>query len=97
MHCTVAVKEPHSVRWLSLHEAVDAIRKCWPALVTALGEDAVNLNNGTANGLSKKVEQFTFLAHTCLLCDVLPLFTKLSKAFQAEKLDFHKVQCNLKL
>ena len=70
----------------NITEGVDAIRKCWATFVAALGEDAMNLNNGVANGLSKKVEQFSFLALACLLCSVLPQFTKLSQAFQTEKL-----------
>lgn len=91
LNTTVALKEPHSVRWLALHEAVEAIFKCWPALVAALGEDAVNQNTGVPNGLSKRVETYQFVAHTCLFLDILPLFTKLSKTFQAENLDLDKV------
>ena len=67
------------------------MKKCWPALVAALGEDAATLNNGIANGLAKKVEQLKFVLTTSLMADVLPLFTKLSKVFQAENLDFDKV------
>ena len=90
----VALKEPHSVRWLSLHEAVNAVKKCFPALVAALGEDAAN-GNAVARGLSKNTETYTFVAHTCLLSDILPLFTKLSKCFQLHNLDYDKVQTML--
>ena len=56
-NCTVALKEPHSVRWLSLHEAVTAVKKCCPALVAALGEDAATLNNGVAKNWTGKEDR----------------------------------------
>ena len=58
----VALKEPYSFRWLSLYEAVAAIKKCFPALVAALGEDAVN-GNAVARGLSKNGETYSFIVH----------------------------------
>ena len=87
-NCTVALKEPYSVRWLSLHETVTAVEKCWPALVAALGVDAATLTNHVANGLAMKANKFQFVLITSLMADVLPLFTKLSKVFQAENPDF---------
>ena len=51
LECQVALKEPHSVRWLALHEAVSAVLKCFPALIAAVGEDAAN-GNPVAIGLS---------------------------------------------
>ena len=86
----VALKQPHSVRWLSLDQAVQAVYKCWSALVGSLGEDAVN-RNPTADGLAKKVETYPFLAHTAILCDILPIFTYLSKTFQASDLNIDKL------
>ena len=90
----VALKEPYSFRWLSLYEAVAAIKKCFPALVAALGEDAAN-GNAVARGLAKNSETYSFIAHTCVLNDVMPLFTKLSKCFQLHNLDYDKVQTML--
>ena len=88
MQKMVTLEKPSSVRWLSLHEAVSALYKCWPALVACLGEDAIS--NAIARGLSQKVENFKFVAFTSLLLDVLPLFTKLSKVFQEETVDYDK-------
>ena len=50
----ICLKQPHAVRWLSLHQAVEAIYKCWPALTMALGQEAAT-GNATAKGLSTKV------------------------------------------
>ena len=76
----VARKRPHSVRWLSLDHAVDAINKAWASLVAVLGEEAAN-GNAVALGLSAKVESFKFVAYTCVMLDILPIFSKLSKSF----------------
>lgn len=83
----ISLKQPHSVRWLSLHQAVEAIEHCWPALVMALGQEAAS-GNATAKGLVAKVEDYKFIGLTCLLYDVLPNFTRLSKIFQRNDLDF---------
>ena len=89
LNTTVTLKEPKSVRWLSLDEAIQAIWKCWPALVGSMGQQAA-AGNPVAVGLSKKVESFSFIALTALLLDILPVFSILSKAFQAETLNFPK-------
>ena len=83
----VTLKQPHPVRWLFLDQAVSAILQCWPALVVALSREANN-GNSTANGLLRKMETYNFIAITCMLNDILPLFTRISKSFQRENLDF---------
>ena len=83
----VSLKQPHAVRWLSLDQAVYAINHCWPALVIALGEAAAN-GVAVARGLADKVEKYSFIGITCLLADILPNFSKMSKVFQRESLDF---------
>ena len=83
----VSLKQPHAVCWLTLDQAVYAINHCWPALVFALGEAAAN-GVATARGLADKVEKYSFIEITCLLADILPNFSKMSKVFQRESLDF---------
>ena len=58
------------MRWLSLQEAVTAVKKCWPALVAALGEDAAKLNKDVANGLAKKTEHIKFVLTTSLKANI---------------------------
>ena len=88
---TVTLKAPHAVRWLSVHEAVEALHKTYAAVVASFGQDAAN-GNPAAVGLSRKIETFRFAAYMCLLLDVMPVFTKLSKVLQLETLDFEKVE-----
>ena len=47
--------------------------------------------------LSKEVKTYKFLQHTCVLHDILKLFTKLSKSFQAENLNYDKVETMLQV
>ena len=89
----ITLKRPHAVRWLSLHQAVSAIHSSWAALVTTFGEEA--LNNDQARGYLRQVDKFIFIALTCILVDILPLFTKLSKVFQRACLDFGSVRISL--
>ena len=89
METTVSLKQMNAVRWLSLDYAVDAIFKSWPSLVAVLGEEAAS-GNAVARGLSAKVESYTFIAYTCMLVDILPLFSKLSKVLQSDSLDYNK-------
>ena len=90
----VTLKEPHSVRWLSLDQAVQAMHTSWSALVATLGEEAVN-GNPAADGLVKKIETYNFVAYTCILYDLLPVFSTLSKVFQASDLNMEKCTTTL--
>ncbi|XP_046862797.1 transmembrane protein C17orf113-like [Xenia sp. Carnegie-2017] len=82
-------------RWLSLHNAVDAIYKCWSALVDCLEHQAAEKNdeNSTkAKGYLKQVQQYKFVAATCMMKDVLPTLTKLSLYFQRENVGISSVE-----
>ena len=78
--------EVHSVRCLSLDRAVRVLYRTYPALVTALEHKATS--NATAKGLLHEVQQYKFIMLTHLLLDILPVLTRLSKAFQTESADF---------
>ena len=90
----VTLKRPHPVRWLSLHQAVRAIHTSWGAIVITLDEES--RANAEAAGYLRRVNTYSFIATTCLLMDILPLFTKLSKVFQRSCLDFSMVRVGLK-
>ena len=76
----VTLKVGASTRWLSLHNAVDAIYKYWSELVDCLDHLATEDNENAANakGCLKQVQQYKFVAATCMMKDVLPILTKLS-------------------
>ena len=88
---TVTMKAPHAVRWLSVHEPVEALYNTYRAVVTSFAQDTAN-GNPTAVGLSRKIETFWFAAYMCLLMDVMPIFRKLSKVLQMETLYFERVE-----
>ena len=71
----VTLKVAASIRWLSLHNAVDAMYKCWPALVDCpdhQGAEDSNENSAKAKGYFKQVQKYKFVAATCMIRDVLP-------------------------
>ena len=67
-----SLKEPHSVRWLSLTRAIDSIYSNWPSLVD------------TTNGLLAQIKAFKFVAIMHMLLNVLPILDSLSRSFQLE-------------
>ena len=66
-----SLKQPCAVRWLSLHRAVESIKKNWPALVMELNEEAVG-GNAQAQGILGQIQPYSFIALTHTLADVLP-------------------------
>ena len=89
LNTTVTPKEANYVIRLSLDEAIRAIWRFWSALAGSLGQQ-VAAGNPVAVGLWKKVESFSFTALTALFLVILPVYSILSKACQAETLDFPK-------
>ena len=57
-----SLKEPRSVRWLSLSKAVDSVFVNWPTLVLSLGEEAAR-GNPVADGL---LRQITTVPSSCI-------------------------------
>ncbi|KAJ8412305.1 hypothetical protein AAFF_G00145720 [Aldrovandia affinis] len=78
-----SLKQPCAVRWLSLHRAVEGIKRNWPALVIELNEEAVG-GNAQAQGFLGQIQPYCFIALTHALADVLPVMTKLNLVFQKD-------------
>lgn len=70
------------VRWLSHHQAVAALKRTYAAVVTSLEHEATERNEATARGLATFLTTFQFTATLLMLCDILPLLSKLSRLFQ---------------
>ena len=87
---TLKYAQVHSVRWLSMEKAVEVVYRTYPALVVALEHEATS--NPAAKGLYQQVSQYSFIAITHMLMDILPFLGKLSKVFQNESIDFSKIQ-----
>lgn len=82
--------EVHSVRWLSMHQAVQIIYRTFPALVMTLEREAIL--EPAAKGILHEVTQFKFIALTHLMLDILPFMMRLSKKFQADSVNFSVVR-----
>ena len=81
-------KEVFSVRWLSLHDALEAVILTWPSLQTALENEIASSNNPSAKGLLHNTSQFIFLSTCNYLLDALSVMKKLVKVFQVRDVDF---------
>ena len=81
-------KEVFSVRWLSLHDALEAVILTWPSLQTSLENEVASSNNPSAKGLLHDTSQFIFLSTCNFLLDALSVLKKLVKIFQVCDVDF---------
>lgn len=79
----------HSVRWLSLQKSVEILYRTYPALLVALEHEGTV--NPAARGIYAEVSQYSFIAITHMLMDILPFLGKLSRIFQTKDLDLSKV------
>ncbi|XP_054715342.1 zinc finger protein 862-like [Uloborus diversus] len=76
----------HSIRWLSLHKAVEVLYKTLDSLMVYL-DSQTERNDPTAPGLLRSVRHIRFVYITHILNDILPILTNLSKAFQSDSAD----------
>ncbi|KAJ8384469.1 hypothetical protein AAFF_G00204900 [Aldrovandia affinis] len=86
-----SLKQPCAVRWLSLHRAVEGIKRNWPALVIELNEEAVG-GNAQAQGILGQIQPYCFIALTHALADVLPVMTKLNLVFQKDDVNLATIR-----
>lgn len=85
---TLKYQPVYEVRWMSLHLAVQAVRRTLNSLITFLENEVASEHDPAARGILEEVRKYEFLATVHLLDDVLLLLTKLSKVFQRENIDF---------
>ena len=91
-------KKPTNVRWLSLHESVEAFYTAWGCLCLTLKHTADKDNSdgaAKAKGILNVVKTYKFIGVICLLKDILSLLTRCSKVFQMDIIDIHQVQDGL--
>ena len=87
-----SLKQPCSVRWLSLQRAVDSLRQNWPAIVMELGEEASRQKNAVADGLLRQVHTFAFIAMTHMLSDILAIINRLNLVFQKDSVTISTIR-----
>ncbi len=86
------LKRAVDTRWLSHDQAVTAIRRTLPSLLTCLEREAAQNGDAVARGLVSALGAYNFIATIYLMSDVLPLLTTLSLVFQTEDVDLSVVQ-----
>lgn len=84
------IKRAASTRWLSHDIVVNAIRRCMPALLASIAEEARRMD-ATAIGLQSSCFTYNFVASILMLSDVLPILSRLSKIFQSDWIDASQV------
>ncbi|XDV12684.1 hypothetical protein PO909_001281 [Leuciscus waleckii] len=87
----VSLKQPCTVRWLSLHRAVEAMKHNWAAVAMELNEEAVG-GNTQAQGLLGQIQTYSFIALTHALADLLPVMTKLNLVFQKDNVNLSSIR-----
>ena len=80
----VQIQQVHSVRWLTMHRAVEAIRKCYHSLLSTLSTLVVENDDIVAGGLYRSVCSYKFIVFTHFLCDIMGQLTYLSCFFQQD-------------
>ena len=86
----VHLQQVHSIRWLTMHRAVEAVRKCFPSLLSTLC--TLGDNDCVAKGLYNSIRSYKFVVFTHFLCDILGMLAFLSRFFQKDNLDFSQVE-----
>ena len=77
----IKCKQAKYVRWLSHDNAIKALIRSLPILIS-LDREASENGEPTAHGLYKFMKYYKFEATAFLLSDVLPHLSHLSKIFQ---------------
>ena len=73
------MKDAVDTRWLSTDQACRSLWRCFPSVLATLGNEAAEKENPVAIGLSKILGKYKFVATLHLMCDILPLLSRLSK------------------
>ncbi|XP_021339253.1 zinc finger protein 862-like [Mizuhopecten yessoensis] len=83
----VKVKECHEIRWIAFSEAVFAIYRCWPSLVTYFKR-----HDKSSKGLRSKLLDYRFVVVLYLLMDILPSVAQMSMVLQKQDIDVAAVK-----
>lgn len=87
------MKKACRTRWLSLHAGVDAAWEEFPGLIAALKHLQSDRASGPkATGILSKINNYEFLGTLCLLKNMLPILSTLSKTFQIGSLNFSRIK-----
>lgn len=84
----MSIKMASDTRWLSHDAAIHSLRESLVSVVAALEREAAEKNEATAVGLLKFMKSYEFVGSLLMFSDVLPILSKLSKAWQKKDINF---------
>lgn len=73
-------------------QAITAICKSLPSIITSLQKEATERNDAPALGLRKFTCTYQFVASLYMMSDILPILSHLSRLFQKKSLDFSLIK-----
>ena len=85
------LKQPADTRWLSHDAACRTLVQVLPAVITSLEREAGERGQALAIGLCKVVKHYDFISTLYMMCDVLPLVSRLSQVFQSSLVDLSTI------
>lgn len=87
----LSVKDPHSVRWLGLKNAVEAVFESYSSIVATLSKFAAE-KSPVAKGLHKYFSSYKVVLVTAFMLDVHTELRILSCSFQKKNLSFSEIR-----
>ena len=87
----LSIKEPHSIRWLGLQKAVEAVYEGYGSILATLSSFAAD-KNAQASGLYKYFATYKTVLLVSFMLDVHEIIGKLSKSLQKDTISFSEMQ-----
>lgn len=87
----LTVKEPHSIRWLGLKNAVDAVFSCYNSVLATLSSFAAE-GNPTASGLLKYFANYRTVLMVAFMLDIHEELADLSVNLQKQSIVFSEIE-----
>ena len=87
----LTIKEPHSIRWLGLKSAVEAVYECYSSVLTVLSKFGAE-KNPVAKGLYKYFRSYKVALVIAFMLDVHSELAVLSQQFQKQNIMFSDIQ-----
>lgn len=87
----LTIKEPHSIRWLGLKNAVEAVYESYSSVLATLSNYAAE-KNSTALGLHKYFAQYKTVVLVSFMLDIHDVLAMLCQQLQKKNLVFSEIQ-----
>ena len=85
------LKQAADTRWLSHDSACQTLVKVLPAVITSLERESAERGQALAVGLCRVVKKYDFISTLYMMCDILPIVSRLSRVFQFSVIEMSTV------